>query len=167
MVLKRFIQPWVVGTTEGEGGYYLLPAWGKEYMGYYEALEAAGANVLEFERFGDYQGSWWAKVVYNSNTFWVKGSYGSCSGCDAFQAEFDYHDCERCKEHRYTWNDEITNNCEDCKNALKVYNQHLAEFGMGYLVGGEHTQEEAEKSAAEYDWSDDKEALAFIKSHVI
>ena len=59
-------------------------------MSYQEALEAAGATVHAFEFFGSYQGDWWAKVTYNGETGWVHGSYGSCSGCDAFEAEFGF-----------------------------------------------------------------------------
>jgi len=59
-------------------------------MGYFEALEAAGAQVLASQTFGSYQGDWFAKVNYNGSTAWVHGCYGSCSGCDAFCAEFDF-----------------------------------------------------------------------------
>ena|ERR1700758_3187389 len=59
-------------------------------MGYQTALEAAGAEVHAFQEFGDYQGTWLAKVTYDGETGWIEGSYGSCSGCDAFEAEFDY-----------------------------------------------------------------------------
>src|SRR6185312_7049306 len=58
--------------------------------GYQEAMEAAGAVVHAYEEFGDYQGSWYAKVTYQGETGWVEGAYGSCSGCDAFEAEFGY-----------------------------------------------------------------------------
>lgn len=56
-------------------------------MGYKEALEFAGAKVLAFEEFGSYQGDWLAKVQYRGDTFWLRDYYGSCSGCDAFQAD--------------------------------------------------------------------------------
>lgn len=59
-------------------------------MSYQSALEAAGAEVHCFDYFGDYQGTWIAKVTYKGETGWIEGSYGSCSGCDAFEAEFDY-----------------------------------------------------------------------------
>lgn len=57
---------------------------------YHECLEIAGARVLAFESFGSYQGDWWAKVVYGGKTFFVTDYYGSCSGCDAFEAEFEW-----------------------------------------------------------------------------
>ena len=50
-------------------------------MSYCQALEAAGAKILQFKSFGSYQGDWWAKVEYNGEIGWVAGSYGSCSGC--------------------------------------------------------------------------------------
>lgn len=81
-------------------------------MGYSTALEAAGAEVHAFEHFGDYQGTWLAKVTYNGETGYVEGSYGSCSGCDAFEAEFGY-----------SYNDEE-----------KDYQERLAEFGRSYLT---------------------------------
>lgn len=55
-----------------------------------ESLQAAGATVHDFKEFGDYQGSWYAFVTYQGKMGIVGGSYGSCSGCDAFQGEFDY-----------------------------------------------------------------------------
>ena len=59
-------------------------------MGYSSALVAAGAEVVDFDTFGDYQGTWIAEVKYNGQHGFVVGFYGSCSGCDAFEAEFDY-----------------------------------------------------------------------------
>lgn len=57
-------------------------------MSYRDALEAAGAEVLEFEYFGEYSGSWFAKVAYGNEIGYVQGWYGSCTVCDAFQSEF-------------------------------------------------------------------------------
>jgi hypothetical protein len=73
--------------------------------GYRAALEAAGAKVLAFEEFGDYQGTWIA--ITDRGVF--SGSYGSCSGCDAFEAEFGYE-----------------GNSEE-------YHRKLAAFGQSYL----------------------------------
>lgn len=61
-------------------------------MAYRAALEAAGAEVHEFQEFGSYQGDWIAKVTFKGETGFVRGSYGSCSGCDAFESEFGYED---------------------------------------------------------------------------
>lgn len=79
-------------------------------MSYQEALEAAGAKVKHYEQFGDWQGSWYAVVEYNDETGMVYGEYGSCSGCDAFEAEFSY---------KY----------EDTPE----YKERLKEFGRQYL----------------------------------
>lgn len=57
-------------------------------MSYEDALKAAGAVVHAFEEFGSYQGDWYALVSFKGRTAFVHGAYGSCSLCDAFQAEF-------------------------------------------------------------------------------
>lgn len=59
---------------------------------YHWVLEEAGAKVLAFQDFGSYQGDWLAKVEYQGKTGWIKDCYGSCSGCDSFEAESDYED---------------------------------------------------------------------------
>ena len=61
-------------------------------MSYEMCLEKAGAKVLAFQEFGSYQGEWYALVEYKGDRGWIEGSYGSCSGCDAFESEFGYHD---------------------------------------------------------------------------
>jgi len=68
-----------------------------EYPSYEGALRAGGANVLTFQQFGSYQGEWYAKVEFDGRTGWVSGSHGSCSGCDAIEADFDTYSmrCER------------------------------------------------------------------------
>lgn len=112
-------------------------------MSYAEALEAAGAVVIEFEEFGSYQGDWWAKVRYKGVEGWVCGSYGSCSGCDAFEAEFGWDARDR----------------DD-------YKTRLAAFGAGYLEDL-RTQEEAEAEAGRYACYglDDQAALEWLRSH--
>ena len=59
-------------------------------MSYRDSLEAAGAEVLQFAKFGDYSGQWFAKVRYNGETGWIQDWFGSCTMCDAFEAEFGY-----------------------------------------------------------------------------
>lgn len=114
-------------------------------MGYQKALEQAGAEVLKFEEFGSYQGDWWALVKYEGKAGWINGSYGSCSGCDAFQSEFGWFDDEK-----------------------PDYKERLAEFGRGYL-DNIYTQDEAEKEAEKnLDWDyDAKEMIEYIKSNAI
>lgn len=59
---------------------------------YDEVLEIAGAKVLEFKMFGSYQGDWIAKIEYDGQIGYIRDYYGSCSGCDALEATFDYAD---------------------------------------------------------------------------
>lgn len=58
-------------------------------MSYQQALQAAGANVIGIHYAGSYQGTWGAVVEYQGKKGLVTGNYGSCSMCDAFQAEFE------------------------------------------------------------------------------
>jgi hypothetical protein len=111
-------------------------------MSYQNAMEAAGAEVLAYKEFGSYQGDWWAKVKFNDQVVWIHGSYGSCSGCDAFQGEFGW-DEGKCNAHRYSY-DFDPNTCVDCVHEIGRYNIRLTEFGMSYLTAGNFTQEEAE-----------------------
>jgi len=108
---------------------------------YQEALEAAGAKVLEYEYFGDYQGTWIALVDYNGQRGFVEGSFGSCSGCDAFQAEFDYDDYEK----------------ED-------YQQRLSDFGKGYLDPLLTFDQMIKSASTNIEWDyDAKEMLEWVK----
>ena len=113
-------------------------------MSYQSALEAAGAKIIAFQYFGSYQGDWFAKVNFNGDIGWVRGSYGSCSGCDAFEAEFGW-------------------SCDEESDEYKV---RLAAFGKTYLDGiyPQNTQEKLlEDEIAEWDWmEDEKEMLAFV-----
>ena len=130
-------------------------------MGYQESLEAAGATVHAFNEFGSYQGDWFAFVTYNGETGWINGSYGSCSGCDAFQGEFNYsEDDEGCEDHRYDKQDD----CEACTEHCKSYLARLAEFGKDYL-DTLMTQEQIEAYCTEQaEWSlEDEAALVWVK----
>ena len=91
----------------------------KYFSGYCEAMEAAGAEVLAYEEFGSYQGDWWAKVGYQGREYWVHGTFGSCSGCDAFQSEFEFDNPERCESHTYWDVVDIPDDCEACEVAKK------------------------------------------------
>lgn len=109
---------------------------------YEGSLEAAGAKVLAFSEFGDYQGSWYAKVEYEGKTGWISGSYGSCSGCDAFQSEFD--------------------------NIFDEETEHpsrLVKFGKSYL-GNLMSTEELLKEVKDNTWDlEDEELQKFIKDN--
>jgi len=50
--------------------------------------EARGHRTLWYRQFGSYQGEW-LLFSQGDDHYWVwRGSYGSCSGCDAFEAHF-------------------------------------------------------------------------------
>jgi hypothetical protein len=138
-------------------------------MSYCEAMEAAGAEILAFQEFGSYQGDWWAKVRFEGETGWVTGGYGSCTGCDAFQAEFSYAYDGKCQEHRYEYR-EVFPECALCETAKKDYQKRLAEFGLSYLTGGFMTHEEALKQSLELDYETwertrEGEQYEFIKNN--
>lgn len=132
-------------------------------MAYREALEKAGATVHEFQEFGSYQGDWWAKVTYNGATGWIQGCYGSCSGCDSFEAEFGY-DGDKCEDHKWD-SDKAAEGCEACSAAAVDYEKRLAEFGEGYLECL-ISQEDAIKVASEnLEWDmDAQEMVDYLKS---
>ena len=111
-------------------------------MSYQSALEAAGAEVLEFEEFGSYQGEWLALVRVGGVLGVAEGCYGSCSGCDSFEAEFG-------------WND------RDAEN----YEQRLADFGNGYLPAWTLSEARAnmERRLEQYSWGDQEDMLTKIK----
>lgn len=98
-------------------------------------------------------------------TGWVHGSFGSCSGCDAFEFEFEssyLHSTE--EEDHDTLYDEVVEGCEACAGVLK----RLILFGKGYL-GHIMTQEEAKRIASEnLEWDVDSEKMVeFIRTHSI
>lgn len=130
--------------------------------GYQQALEAAGAKVLQFEQFGSYQGEWFALVEFNGERGWVNGWYGSCSGCDAFEGEFGWSDDEGCEAHRYRRVAE----CANCDAAKADWHRRLVDFGATYL-GTLLTQEQAEAHAGrDLEWDADAVGmLAFVKEH--
>lgn len=132
--------------------------------GYQEAMEAAGATVLAFDSFGSYQGDWLAKVVVNGETGFVQGSFGSCSGCDAFEAEFGYSE-SKCEEHQYDYDDEVTDNCAGCVVARAEHKVKLADFGQNYL-NALQTYEEVLKYVTREDWDTESSEMAkWVKDH--
>ena len=111
-------------------------------MSYQQSLVAAGARVLAFEHFGDWQGSWVALVEYQGQRGWVQGSFGSCDYCDAFQAEFD-------------WDSDFA--CEDTQ-------VQLANFGRVYLDDLQTTEQVLAYFAESADWDiDSEDALYWIR----
>ena len=113
---------------------------GYEYkMSYQQALEAAGARVIAFQDFGDWQGSWVALVEYQGQRGWVQGAFGSCSMCDAFQEQFD-------------WDSDFT--CQDVQ-------EQLAQFGRTYLDDLQTTEQVLCHYDPHADWDEESEAAAF------
>ena len=110
-------------------------------MSYQEALEAAGARVEAFASFGSYQGDWVAKIGHDR---YIMGAYGSCSGCDAFEAEFGWGGDEE-----------------------GDYQQRLADFGRTYLDGQPYTKDEAMSQLINSDWIDEShdEIRAWFAEH--
>lgn len=132
-------------------------------MGYKNVMMLAGATVHDFENFGSYQGDWWAFVTYKGVTGFVNGSFGSCSGCDAFQSEFEsvvhYHDKVAVFGGLYE-SEEFKDDCDECKNTK----QRLIEFGEKYLDGIMSKEEAIEYSSRNLSWDlDAKEMVDWIK----
>lgn len=104
-------------------------------MSYELTLRKAGATVLAYKEVGDYQGTWGCVVEYKGKLGLVTGSYGSCSGCDAFQGEFGWggnHDFSERNGKYYKWYDEeITK--EEYEQGIAEHERKLAQFGEGYL----------------------------------
>lgn len=106
-------------------------------MSYQQALEAAGATVYAFEYFGSYQGEWIAKIGEDE---YILGGYGSCSGCDAFEAEFGYSDTL-----------DLT---------PEQYRARLADFGRGYTEGQPYTKANLlEMFTKQAEWDSDAQAI--------
>lgn len=127
-------------------------------MSYQESLEAAGAVVHQFKEFGSYQGDWVALVTVKGETGWVEGSYGSCSGCDSFEAEFGWSD-RNCDQHSYHHN----TNCLGCQEAAQKYDARLADFGKVYLDCIQST-EQFVKTHEDRDWGDDGEIITWVRT---
>lgn len=116
-------------------------------MGYQKSLEMAGCKVIGFKHFGSYQGTWIAFVEYKGEKGIVSGSFGSCSHCDAFQAEFGYGSKppveKEGKYFRSEWQDdeedEITK--EEYEEKLSTHNQKMIDFGERYLRAGLENKE--------------------------
>lgn len=135
-------------------------------MGYKECLEKAGAEVFAYEEFGSYQGDWLAFVEYNGERGIVQGSYGSCSGCDAFQGEFDYSEPEEYNGKYYktgnTWDEDDQCTHEEYLQAKEELDKRYADFGRGYLeplYDKAHYERRLAKINAndEDDWFDEEE----------
>lgn len=129
-------------------------------MGYQVALESAGAEVVEYIESGDYQGTWLALVHYKGKMGWVHGEYGSCSGCDAFAAEFDDISHHHDDEYIYLYNltELYDPNCGHCV----AHKERLADFGEQYLDDIKSTKEMYEYFSKDASW--DMEIAKLLKT---
>jgi len=99
-------------------------------VSYIEAMERAGAAVKDSEYFGSYQGEILAHVEYDGLDGFVAVSYGSCSGCDWYEAEVPYQ--RGCYEHRY---DERPDTCDDCARVQANIDSIIVKIGESILDG--------------------------------
>ena len=114
---------------------------------YEGALIAAGATVRECKWFGSYQGIWMADVTLpDGRSGLIRDYYGSCSGCDAFEAEFGYDSHRWADGHP---NGEPLEGCEKCAE----YKAKLAAFGLKYFDGLTTADALATDMADESYWS--------------
>lgn len=130
-------------------------------MSYEKALAAAGAVVHDYKSFGSYQGDWVADVTVNGQRGFIQGSYGSCSGCDAFEAEFGWDDDEWCNAHSY----DSRADCLGCQEKKAAYDKKLAAFGAGYLDFFMGYDEAIKRASEHLEWdSDAKEVVDWINA---
>ena len=125
-------------------------------MGYQEALEAAGATVLAFETFGSYQGDWLALVERNGQRGWIKDYFGSCSYCDAFEADIGWEP--------YEYDDEDEPPYSERK---AEYDAKVKAFGERYFETPLLTTEEVLAKVSEnLEWDTGADDMvAFVKAH--
>lgn len=112
-------------------------------MSYMGALEAAGAKVIRYEYFGDYQGTILAEVEYDGRRGYVEISYGSCSYCDSYQAF----------EEDFDWD-------------IGPDQEALAEFGRRYLDEIQTREDLLKKNTERAEWDTDAEdAIKWLKGN--
>ena len=129
-------------------------------MGYRDALEAAGLDVIDFRRFGSYQGVWIAIISNGMSLHAIRGHYGSCSGCDSWEAY---------ESDTYCWSkydkDHNSAECEDCQ----YYDTRLVEFGQRYVDDMETIESLAQFYIDQSYWSsfdNDDEQAEFVLSYL-
>ena len=68
-----------------------MPYLENEPSSYEEAFACVEGVTVEWaEYYGSYQGNFLCKIQKAGETLYIYDSYGSCSGCDSFQAEFGW-----------------------------------------------------------------------------
>lgn len=138
-------------------------------MEYDDTLRIAGATVHCYKTFGDYQGTWLAKVTYNGVTGWIRDYFGSCSGCDALQDEFGYSDHQHeGKGYNYisTFNllEKYDANCPQCVRLM----EKVKAFGRGYLDDIKTADEILAIVSKNLEWDMDAQKMVdFIKKNEI
>jgi len=98
----------------------------RNYYDYDDALKAAGAEVLDFVRDGDYQGNWMAYVRYNGQLGFVSGFYGSCEACDVMMEFSCDGDPERLVEIGRDYMDPLMTHEEACNTIKSWFDNHEA-----------------------------------------
>jgi len=139
-------------------------------MGYSEAIEANGVKIKEFKEFGSYQGDWFALLEDGRIVF---GSYGSCSGCDAFQSEFDY-ECEIIVKQvdgfyykgNYSWNEDEKITEQEVNELNLRVSDKLKAFGKSYLDDAQTLDEIISRYKRKIDneenWGDDEDIYKWL-----
>ena len=128
---------------------------------YETCLSAAGATVHAIEYMGSYQGIWIADATLpDGRRGFINGYYGSCSGCDALQAELDYnfHVCVGADDGDY--HTEIPG-CPTCAENLR----QMQEFGARYFDDLKTRDETLDELRKDAEWSSDaSEAITWIEA---
>lgn len=80
-----------MSTTEFEGQRYEIIAWANDQ------------EVIHYTEHGDCEGDWSLCSFKDDNFYFYEGSYGSCSGCDAFESTFVYSEnCAKSKAKEFS-----------------------------------------------------------------
>jgi hypothetical protein len=133
-------------------------------MSYRRAMTAAGAKVLAFAEFGSYEGTWLAEVEYQGTRQLIKGSYGSCPGCDAYEGELGYESHEH-PDNDYVSIGDIEDYKADC-STCQDYQTRMTAFGKAYLDAPSDPGLVRKKFEEDSEWdSDAKDVLAWLDSH--
>lgn len=121
-------------------------------MGYIEAIEATGVEVVESKSFGSYQGE---EVALLADGRVIIYGFGSCAGCDNW--ENFVGSPGRCKEHVWAYPQPV---CADCA----AWQERVREFGQGYVddaltVGSDEWKRVMGACEKQAEWGYDDSAL--------
>lgn len=132
---------------------YLLPSdiaiplpKSEDISDYHLALHMTGVKVLAYETFDDYQGTWLAHIEFpNGERYFIHDYYGSCSGCDEFQAR-------DIMERKYNYD---TGQYEE----NLAYAHELRDFGREYLTNCMTEEQTLAKTSENLSWDHDAEKM--------